>query len=136
MAQIHKCRHTYREGEPVLPEMFAIAKHVQVDGYRRSHRIYSREKAMYPPPEPPQPSGTPMAAIPDFGILIAALRARQREGVSLLKGSGMSLEEVARATASRMGSVKLKAHRVYQKLRSILSAGTGENLVRSSDEVV
>src|SRR5258708_2396564 len=134
--RIHKSRHTYREGEPVLPWMFAIARHVKVDGYRRFHRIHSRERVMFPLPEPPQPSGAPIAAIPDFGTLIAALPASQREVVSMLKVSGMSLEEVARATASSVGSVKLKAHRAYQKLRSILQAGAGENLVRSSDDVV
>ena len=38
----------------------------------------------------------------------------------MLKVAGMSLEEVARATASSVGSVKLKAHRAYKKLRSVL----------------
>ena len=41
----------------------------------------------------------------------------------MLKVSGMSLEEVARATASSVGSVKLKAHRAYEKLRSVLKGG-------------
>ena len=39
----------------------------------------------------------------------------------MLKVSGMSLEEVARATASSVGSVKLKAHRAYEKLRDVLT---------------
>jgi RNA polymerase sigma-70 factor, ECF subfamily len=34
----------------------------------------------------------------------------------------MSLEEVARATSSSVGSVKQKAHRAYEKLRERLSA--------------
>jgi RNA polymerase sigma-70 factor (ECF subfamily) len=33
----------------------------------------------------------------------------------------MSLEEVARATSSSVGSVKQKAHRAYEKLRERLS---------------
>jgi RNA polymerase sigma-70 factor (ECF subfamily) len=32
----------------------------------------------------------------------------------------MTVEEVARATASSAGSVKQKAHRAYQKLRVVL----------------
>jgi len=42
----------------------------------------------------------------------------------MMKIAGMSLEEVARATSSSVGSVKQKAHRAYQKLRERLS-GTG-----------
>jgi RNA polymerase sigma-70 factor (ECF subfamily) len=34
----------------------------------------------------------------------------------------MSLEEVARATASSVGSVKQKAHRAYESLRKGLAA--------------
>jgi RNA polymerase sigma-70 factor (ECF subfamily) len=34
----------------------------------------------------------------------------------------MSLEEVARATSSSVGSVKQKVHRAYKKLRQTMSA--------------
>jgi RNA polymerase sigma-70 factor (ECF subfamily) len=40
----------------------------------------------------------------------------------MLKVSGMSLEEVARATRSSVGSVKQKAHRAYDKLRKGLAS--------------
>lgn len=123
--QIHKARHTHRPGEPVLPWIYAIARHVRVDGYRRSQRIRAREQGMSPLPEP-APGATPAPAL-DFDALIAVLPPSQREVVSLLKVSGMSLEEVARATASSVGSVKLKAHRAYEKLRAVL---------RSADDVV
>ena len=33
--RIHRVRHTYRPGEPVLPWIYAIARRVRVDGYRR-----------------------------------------------------------------------------------------------------
>jgi RNA polymerase sigma-70 factor (ECF subfamily) len=38
----------------------------------------------------------------------------------MLKVAGMSLEEVARATSSTVGSVKQKAHRAYKKLRETM----------------
>jgi RNA polymerase sigma-70 factor, ECF subfamily len=119
--QIHKARHTHRPGEPALPWIYAIARHVRVDGYRRSYRIRSREQTMSPLPEP-APDAAPPPAL-DFDALVAVLPASQREVVSMLKVSGMSLEEVARATASSVGSVKLKAHRAYEKLRSVLKGG-------------
>jgi RNA polymerase sigma-70 factor (ECF subfamily) len=43
--RIHKARHTYRSGAPVLPWVFAIAKHVRVDGYRKRRRIQQHENA-------------------------------------------------------------------------------------------
>jgi RNA polymerase sigma-70 factor (ECF subfamily) len=38
----------------------------------------------------------------------------------MLKVSGMSLEEVAKATSSTIGAVKQKAHRAYETLRRAL----------------
>jgi RNA polymerase sigma-70 factor (ECF subfamily) len=117
--QIHKVRQTYRPGEPVLPWIYAIARHVKIDGFRKKQRVQSREVAAALLPEVPAP---PAALEPagDFQSLIAALPPSQREVITMLKVTGMSLEEVARATASTVGSVKLKAHRAYTKLRSVL----------------
>ena len=58
---------------------------------------------------------------PDLEALLAPLPESQREVIEMLKVAGMSLEEVARATSSTVGSVKQKAHRAYAKLRERLS---------------
>src|ERR1700726_3824986 len=49
--RIHRVRHTYRPGEPVLPWIYAIARRVRVDGYRRTRRIALHETAMDVLPE-------------------------------------------------------------------------------------
>jgi RNA polymerase sigma-70 factor (ECF subfamily) len=49
--------------------------------------------------------------------LLAPLPESQREVIQMLKVAGLSLEEVARATSSSVGSVKQKVHRAYKKLR-------------------
>src|SRR5579863_2887783 len=49
--RIHKVRHTYRPGEPVLPWFYAIARHVRVDHYRRSARAAAREQTLDDLPE-------------------------------------------------------------------------------------
>lgn len=118
--QIHKVRHTFRSGEPLLPWIYAIARHVRVDSYRRSQRIRSREQIMSPLPELSANVKGSAAELPDFDTLIAVLPPSQREVVSMLKVGEMSLIEVARATSSSVGSVKLKAHRAYEKLRAVL----------------
>lgn len=134
--QIHKARHTFRRGAPVLPWIYAIARHVRVDGYRRSRRIRSREQFMSPLPEPSRSAPHVSADAPDFDALIAVLPPSQREVVSMLKVSGMSLEDVARATESSVGSVKLKAHRAYEKLRAALKPQGSRSPTRRADDVV
>src|SRR5271165_5235777 len=41
--RIHRVRHTYRPGEPVLPWFYAIARRVRIDGYRKARRIGQHE---------------------------------------------------------------------------------------------
>jgi len=120
--RIHEGRNTYRPGEPVLPWLYAIARHVRVDGYRKVQRVESRERQVETLPEagPPPPDGR----APDLQAMLENLPESQREVIVMLKVSGMSLEEVARATSSSVGSVKQKAHRAYEKLRGLLEGFT------------
>jgi RNA polymerase sigma-70 factor (ECF subfamily) len=118
--RIHRSRHTYRPAEPVLPWIFAIARHTRLDGYRRKRRRESRETLVANPPEvavhvePASPEPT------RFRRLVEQLPDGQREVIVMLKASDMSLEEVARATSSTVGAIKQKAHRAYAKLRQII----------------
>ncbi len=117
--RIHRVRHTYRPGEPVSPWVYAIARRVRIDGYRRTLRITMHETAMGVMPERSAPveSGN---SVPAFDTLVAALPEGQREVLTMLKVGGLSLDEVARATSSTVGAVKQKAHRAYEKLRKLL----------------
>ena len=117
--RIHRVRHTYRPGEPVLPWVYAIARRVRVDGYRRTRRITMHEIVMEVLPERPAQI-EPREMLPAFDTLVAALPESQREVVTMLKVGGLSLEEVARATSSTVGGVKQKAHRAYERLRKLL----------------
>ena len=44
--RIHRSRHTYRPVDPLLPWIFAIARHTRFDGYRRRRRRESRETSV------------------------------------------------------------------------------------------
>ena len=118
--RIHRVRHTYRPGEPLLPWVYAIARHVRIDGYRRQRRRDTRETLAAVLPEKPAPAPS-AATLPDFETLVAGLPDSQREVLTLLKVSGLSLEQVARATSTTVGSVKQKAHRAYERLRTVLA---------------
>jgi RNA polymerase sigma-70 factor (ECF subfamily) len=121
--RIHRVRHTYRPGEPVLPWVYAIARRVGVDGYRRSRRVAAHETAMEVLPEARQ-TVERRSSLFDFETLVAALPEAQREVIIMLKVGGLTLEEAARATSSTVGAVKQKAHRAYEKLRTMLESGT------------
>jgi RNA polymerase sigma-70 factor (ECF subfamily) len=117
--RIHRVRHTYRPGEPVLPWIYAIARRVRVDGYRRTRRITLHEIAMELLPEVPAQAEARNPG-PTFDTLVAALPDAQREVVTMLKVGGLTLDEVACATSSTVGAVKQKAHRAYERLRKLL----------------
>jgi RNA polymerase sigma-70 factor, ECF subfamily len=117
--RIHRVRHTYRPGEPVLPWVYAIARCVRVDDYRKRHRITSRETGVDVLPEA-SVNKNEMSYLPRFEELVAALPEGQREVVTMLKVDGLSIEEIARATSSTVGAVKQKAHRAYERLGKLL----------------
>jgi RNA polymerase sigma-70 factor (ECF subfamily) len=121
--RIHKARHSYRRGEPVLPWIFAIARHTSLDAYRKARRVETHEQQVASLPEPAQFEPAPDRTGPDIDAMLAALPESQREVIVLLKIFGMTIEEVARATSSSPGSVKQKAFRAYQKLRDVLTLG-------------
>jgi RNA polymerase sigma-70 factor (ECF subfamily) len=120
--RIHKVRHTHRPGEPVLPWFYAIARHVRVDHYRKAIRTAAREQRLQETSEVAVALPAPTSSSDDFVALLAPLPESQREVITMLKVAGMSLEEVARATSSTVGSVKQKVHRAYEKLRERMNA--------------
>jgi RNA polymerase sigma-70 factor, ECF subfamily len=119
---IHKVRHTYRTGEPVMPWFYGIARHVRVSHYRKTSRVSLYEEQVEAPSELPAPISDTRGATPEMAEILAPLPESQREVILMLKVEGMSLEEVARATSSTVGSVKQKAHRGYERLRERLAA--------------
>jgi RNA polymerase sigma-70 factor, ECF subfamily len=118
--RIHKARATFRPGEPLMPWLYAIARRVRVDRYRktkgaREHEVLSEQLPEMAAQEKPRQPTTPK-----ISEMLQSLPESQREVLLLLKVSGLSLEEVARATGVSIGSVKQKAHRAYESLRKRL----------------
>lgn len=121
--RIHRARHTYRPGAPLLPWVFAIARHTRVDAYRKRSQITRRELVS----EDLEATGAASVEPPetdhaDLWKLVQELPQSQQDVVKMLKVAGLSLEETARATGSTVGSVKQKAHRAYRRLRELLAA--------------
>jgi RNA polymerase sigma-70 factor, ECF subfamily len=120
--RIHNVRHTYRPGEPALPWFYAIARHIRVDHYRKSIRAAAGERVLG---EMSRGVSSASHQAGTLDALLAPLSENQREIIAMLKVEGMSLEEVARATSSSVGSVKQKVHRAYKKLRETVGMRPG-----------
>lgn len=124
--RIHRARHTYRPGEPVLPWLFAIARHTRVDHFRRHQRSSAREAsiddAVHQPSQDPRPALE--SSIDAQAVLrcLQSLPESQREVLLMMKLNGMSAGEIARATGSSEAAVKQKAYRAYQAVRQMFKA--------------
>jgi RNA polymerase sigma-70 factor (ECF subfamily) len=105
--------------------VYAIARRVRVDGYRRTRRIRAHEITTETLPEP-RPRFEARNCLPAFETLVPVLPEAQREVVTMLKAGGLSLEEVARATSCTVGAVKQKARRAYERLHTLLQEETNE----------
>jgi len=119
--RIHRARHTYRPADPLLPWIFAIARHTRLDAYRRRRRLAAREMLTAETPEPPSRHfSTSQNVRADVLGMVNLLPESQRDVIVMLKVAGMSLQEVAHATSSTTGAIKQKAHRAYQALRRMI----------------
>jgi RNA polymerase sigma-70 factor, ECF subfamily len=116
--RVHKARHTFRAGEPLLPWVFGIARRTKIDQYRRTKSTKSHEFQLEELPDVASREPEKETS-PELADLLQTLPAAQRETIWLLKVSGLSLDEVARATGSSVGAVKQRAHRAYEKLRKV-----------------
>jgi RNA polymerase sigma-70 factor, ECF subfamily len=119
--RIHRVRHTYRPGVPLLPWVYTIAHRVRIDSHRRRRRA-SREVGVDVLPEPPLRDARSLTGLPAFADLLASLPESQKEVLTMLKLDGLSVDEIAQATSSTTGAVKQKAHRAYERLRKLLHA--------------
>lgn len=128
--RIHRARQSYRPGDPVLPWIFAIARHTRVDQYRRWKRSAGRESNLDAMPQHPSSDLRPdMEKRLEAQSILAVMETipeAQREVLLMLKVNGMSIEEVARATGSTATAVKQKAYRAYQAVRRTLGMKQGQ----------
>jgi RNA polymerase sigma-70 factor, ECF subfamily len=123
--RIHRARHSYRQGEPVLPWVFAIARHSRVDQFRRMQRTSGRESSIDGVPElklleDPRQQWDGSLTAQRIMQVVEVLPPAQRDVVIMLKIAGMTLEEVAQATGSNANAVKQRAFRAYRTIREEL----------------
>lgn len=126
MLQVHCARASYLAGAEVVPWVFAIARHLVIDGYRkRRHEVAldpddpSNERPSLEP-SPDEMLQTKQATR-TIARVLASLPESQRMAFELLKYDGLSLAEAAEVLGASVGAVKVRAHRTYEALRAALS---------------
>ena len=124
--RIHRSRHTYRPADPLLPWIFAIARHTMLDDRRRRSRRATREVLLREPPEPTIQVIAASSRAPEIDRLLEQLPPSQRDVLLLLNVTGMTMAEAARAMSSSVAATKQRAHRAYARLRAFLAEGKRE----------
>ncbi len=121
--RVHRSRHTYEAGRPVLPWIFGIARYARADEYRKMSRTESHQEVHDDFMADPRCQARAAEARSDLNTLMALLPPRQRDVLHMLKVKGMSLKEVAAATDSNVNATKQMAHRAYVTLRAAAREG-------------
>lgn len=135
---VHRIRHTYERGRPFKPWLSTIASRRIIDLLRgRAHRLRHEVEAAdetgahgeaapiqagaaaHAEAEPDQLTTRAMAAH-EVQRAVAALPARQREAVELLRLKELSLREAAGASGQSAGALKVACHRALKALRLAL----------------
>ncbi len=122
--KLHVARRRYREGAKVRPWVFAIAKNLQRDLFRKR----SRSGELLSDRGDAHEAADPRSATDKRDILlrkrleeaIAQLPEGQRDVVLLHKFEGLSMAEVAETLGIGVSAAKVRAHRAYGALKEIL----------------
>lgn len=124
---VHRARGTFVAGSAVLPWVYAIARRLLIDDLRRE-RVRGLISTQTLPDEPvplsPEPGAEEVLMASDLARRLqgrlALLPASQRAAFELVRLEGLSHAEAAEALGMTVNSVKLRTHRAYLALRSVL----------------
>jgi RNA polymerase sigma-70 factor (ECF subfamily) len=123
--QIHRSRRTYLPGRPVVPWVFAIARHVHLMDLRK--RTRTRRSEIVPDDPPPEIPVPPEAeGLADREMLqqaLGQLPADQVEAVTLHHVWGFTFQEIGATLGIRAVTAKVRAFRGMRRLKEILGAG-------------
>jgi RNA polymerase sigma-70 factor (ECF subfamily) len=124
---MHRARGTFIRGSSVFPWAFAIARRLIIDGARRGRRDLLAGAAEIDGDEDAKAEGGTADQEVEARELarrlqteLSKLPASQRAAFELLRIEGLSHHEAAEVLGATVSAVKLRAHRAYVALRSII----------------
>lgn len=122
--KVHVARRRFIPGSPIKPWIYTIARNLQRDHFRKAGR--SKE---YLTEEGSAPDRAQSATLPEerdiffqrkLKTALEALPASQRDVVVLHKFQQLSMAEVAEVLGIGLSAAKVRAHRAYAALRTLL----------------
>ncbi len=120
---IHAKRHTWRDGEPVTPWVYAIARYKAVDGWRRRGRptvdIADLSEVLASDPD------ADATATRDIDRLLGDLDTRSAGIVRAVALEGDTAGEVGARMGMTEGAVRVALHRALARLRSRMGQTDG-----------
>jgi RNA polymerase sigma factor (sigma-70 family) len=125
-----RARGRYQPGTTVRAWVFAIAANAGRDALRRRKARREQLSDSGVPPEAVADVAPPVdhAATRAVQDALMQLPVDQREAVVLHKMQELSFEEIASALGITAGAAKVRAHRGYQRLRTLLAPLVLENM--------
>lgn len=128
MLQIHRARGRFTLGGQVVPWAFAIARRLLIDQHRRGSREVlapTGDDSLTQLLAAVDARADDVAIAKEVAAKLAAALARlpenQRVAFELIKQDGLSVAEAAQVLGTTVAAVKLRAHRAYEALRSVLA---------------
>jgi RNA polymerase sigma-70 factor (ECF subfamily) len=119
--KVHRARSSYACGSPVVPWVMAIARRTYIDHWRKLRRDPAPLTGDGKLPDVAQDCrslGDEQGALIREGL--ATMPATQSEALLLLKVKGLSLAQAASVAGISVGAMKVRAHRAYEHLRSMV----------------
>jgi len=122
--QLHRSRHDFSADRRLRPWLFTIAMNLMREHFRRRGRRPETSLEAVPWKEPAVgPRGQHQAdARRDLARGLAQLSAEQREVIALHWLGGVPMPEIAATLGVSLSAVKLRAHRGYAALRTLLGS--------------
>ncbi|MEZ4278648.1 MAG: sigma-70 family RNA polymerase sigma factor [Myxococcota bacterium] len=125
LVSIHRARHSYRADRPFTPWFNAIVRNATIDWVRMRSRQLPRElpleqERVADRAAEPAPAGEHEALSPDLEQALSTLPQAQRQAVEMIHLEGLSVADAAARAGVTKGALKVRAHRGYQALRSLL----------------
>jgi len=119
---IHLKRHTWDEGQPLRPWLWAVARHKIVDAFRaRGRRVFVPVEdfaEVLPDPAAPDPT-----AARDTDRLLARIEPRAAEIVRSVALDGLSAAETGARLGMTEGAVRVALHRALKALSALVRGG-------------
>lgn len=128
--KVHRARAAYIRGADPVPWIYAIAHRTFIDEARKQQRDIVRPVRDHDPEQSANLEGDPVQngnESVDAELVKAALSAlaelsyEQRQAVVLTKLEGKTLAEAAEIAGTSVTAMKVRAHRGYKALRSIMA---------------